>query len=257
MSSSQQRLQFVDDITRSIVIGFIRLSFVDIPNELINLCILFYAIMECFDKELCNDAITVSDSKYGGIDKVISTKPIASLTPRAAQCAFRIDPAIHSKCSLEWTFKLDIKSHNNDRTNFIKFHLGIIQEMEKDKRIYGGGLFGHRDKHNNYGWHIAYKKNEKKDRIRKQTHATTTRLKSHFLRGKDAVMERGYDNDNTIKVILNVLNKTLRLVINDVDLNELMHENVEIADIFRMGWILQRGGMRVWIHNFKIVDASN
>ena len=77
MSSIQPRLKWIDDITRSIVIGFIRLSFVDIPNELINLCILFHAIVESFDEELCNDHIIVSNN--GELHKVVSTTPGTSI----------------------------------------------------------------------------------------------------------------------------------------------------------------------------------
>ena len=74
MSSLHHKSVFIDKVAETLVVGFIRLSDINIPTELMTLILLFYVMVEKFDKELCGEDIIVSDSETNNQDTVASTK---------------------------------------------------------------------------------------------------------------------------------------------------------------------------------------
>ena len=249
-STQQQRLKYFDATSTKIVVGFIRLVSVEIPNELINLCLLFYAIIEIFDEELCSQDVIVSNSKDDGHSKSEFTTINNNTKTRYTFGSFRIDPAIHSKSVIEWTFEY---SANNDKSTFIKFDMGITEAIAIDEFAnFKGCLFGETSHYKNYGWRAIYKQKKKYDLIRKRTNGSA--FNSEVFSGARSIIKRGHDEVNIIKIILNMTQKSISLVINDQKLYALRHDDIKINDIFRMGWSLQRTGIRVSIFDFKVID---
>ena len=65
-------MQSIDDKTKQLVYGFIRESSIIIPNELVELILLFYVIIETFDKQTCHKDFALSQSKNGPEDGIAS-----------------------------------------------------------------------------------------------------------------------------------------------------------------------------------------
>ena len=72
--------------------------------------------------------------------------------------SFKIDPAIHLKCVLEWISTLD--ASNNQQNTIIKFGIGMDKSEYVSLNVY---LFDSTSGDKNYGYHAVYRKNKQWD----------------------------------------------------------------------------------------------
>ena len=141
--SSQQKLVSIDDKTKQLVYGFIRESFVIIPNELMELILLFYIIIETFDKGIYHKDFALSESKNGPENAIVSVNNDGW---KSIFGSFKIDALKLKKCMIEWTFDFKV----NNKRNVASFFVGIVGEDAINKM--DEYCFGHKSqtfsKHN-------------------------------------------------------------------------------------------------------------
>ena len=142
MMSSQHQIKSIDARSVYLINGFIRLSAIIVPDELIDLILLFYVIIETFDKGICHKNFILSNSKNGQQDTIVTVRNDGW---KNIFGSYKIDALKMKNSIIEWTF--DVKKNNH--RSIISFLLGIVEEVavnEIDK-----SCFGLYKEHKNYG----------------------------------------------------------------------------------------------------------
>ena len=147
--SSTQRLRSIDKRSRIIVTGYIRLCLVDIPIDIIHLCLLFYAIYDTFDTKLHGPFIIISDADDEHQNTIVQKTKNEGWD--VAVGTFIVDVLQYEKCISEWTLRLH--ACPKEIVSLLLFAIGIIDNKQcKDSTKY---CFAQRKEHKNYGWHIV------------------------------------------------------------------------------------------------------
>eukprot|EP01084_Bolivina_argentea_P316501 548655_1 len=133
--STLQKLKNVDKITHEIVFGYVHQiesllqnHNIVIPSGIINLCLLYYWIMEEFDDSLHGEHITISNQNRN----IIKCK----LQWKTAFGTFIIDSNKYPNSNITWTLKM--KSDHNGA-----FSIGIVEihKTNNDSNTLNGNVF--------------------------------------------------------------------------------------------------------------------
>ena len=248
--ASLTNLKFVDDRSKLIVSGYIHNiekksnSNIIIPDEIINICLIYYFIFESFHQTLHSKNIILKANDIG-MENMIATSN-HDLRWIMVYGDFIVNAAEYAHCIFEWTLNLRFKAEE------IAFGIGIIEscnEVDTNLEEYG---FGRGRPFTNYGWHMVYlfgpptiRRVAKEDRyvnIEKNKRSKITN--KNFLKQDE-------DKGNKVMVQFDIKKKTLKCWINDEDIG-IGHEEVDITKAYRFGVAVYYKSARVEIIEFKI-----
>ena len=126
MSFNQKTVECIDETAKSLVIGFIRIVAMDIPIDIVNICLLFYLIIvDTFDRKLCGKLIHISNSKENGYHDTVAQATISTVY-NSVIGSFIIDAAKYTNCIIQWT--LNVHSSTKEFVDKIMFGIGIVED---------------------------------------------------------------------------------------------------------------------------------
>ena len=235
---TSSRLKSVDEIYRVIVIGFIRSSMMDIPIDIMNICVFFYATIEAFDKELVDNELTLSNC-----GNIISLNKNYSWN--TAVGSFKIDVRSYKNCIIEWIFKVQ---HSND---FV-LQVGIVEHDIKHKKIGTddiGDCFDMGQGYICYGFHIAALEQYIKHWLTPTTYKENMGTKTF-----EGMVQMGDDKTNLVKLKFNIIDKSLSLVIvvDGLDKEISTLNDIDMSVTYRIAVAIFKHGTNVELMNFKI-----
>ena len=252
MSSVQQKLNHVDERSKKIVIGFMRLSEAMIPIDIINLCILFYAISESFDKH--GKLLHISDSENGMKDVIVEQKTRES--SQSVLASFVVDTEQLATSAIEWTFK--IHPTTIKQLSRLIMYVGIVDGSEKtitnfplDNYAFGAGK-----SYRNYGWRCRVRReNTMREKINQWIHQRSHTFKSDRRYQDNAavtVFKSGDNEVNTIQLRMDIPKKSLLMIVNDKKDGIKKFENVDMTGLYRMALSMRAPCFKIEIVDFQI-----
>ena len=251
MSSLQQKLENVDARTKEIVIGFIRLSYKMVPVDIINLCILFYALCESFDQR--GKFLYISASENGMKDAIVEQKH--KECAQTVLGSFVIDAEQLGQSVIQWTFKIYPISIKDWFRSIMYF--GIVDGSPKSIMNliqFDTYVFAPNRKYRNYGWRFENYRRSGSQMIGQQSHT----FKDNYGPAGNSeytVLETGDDKVNMIELVLDIPRKSLMVIVNDKKdaLNVIgKYENVDMSGFYRMALSFRQPGSKVEIVDFQI-----
>ena len=247
MSSLQRKLMRVDAVSEILVIGFTRLSLVIIPNELMDLILLFYVIIEQFDKEICHKDLSISNGDNGE-NSIVSAKKGSSW--KTAFGSFKLDASKWKNCIIAWIFNVTLSSTGSVHP----FYAGIVNEDAVNRA--DGSCFGPKGT-DNYGWFIIYKRPKGWQIIRQKSHDSELDLVTikSDIDGSTCKtgLKNGYEDSNNIRLSLDIINKSFSMIVNDKCNDGITFKNIDISNgIYRMAWSMNRDGHTTELIGFQI-----
>ena len=230
--------------------GFLRSLSLNIPLDIINLCISFYFIaMGTFDKQLCGEYMFISDSDDNrNIDTVLQSY---LSVPNSAMGSLIIDPTKYQNSIIEWTFKIHPTPKKLVKTTSV--YVGIIENNESidlDSNCFEC------IKNINYGFQIHDSKRQNQRRWFDKSFCKplgyTQGCKVSQYRFGEHTIKIGENDENIIIMILDIANKSLCIDINDQGKIDGFFNNVNLTRQYRMTVCLDNQHMKVEIISFEI-----
>ena len=248
MASIQQRLENINQRSKRIVMGFIRLCYVMVPIDIINLCVLFYAICESFDKP--GKDLYISDSENGLKNVIVEQKE--RIGAHSVFGSFVIDSEKLGNSVIEWTFKL--YSTSIHPFHGLIMYIGIVDGAEDtitDLTKREGYALSCRAKYRNYGWRMVAQDGD--EDTYQQSH-TLEHTKAYSIK---SVFKTDGDKLNMIQLTLNIPQRSLSLIVNDkqksMDVIKKF-ENVDVTGLYRMALSMRYPGTKIEIVDFQILQ---
>ena len=257
MSSLQARLKNVDVKSKKIVIGFIRLSHMMIPIDIINLCILFYAICESFGKH--GEYLHISDSENGVESVIVEQKERES--GQTVLGSFVIDTQQLAKSVIEWTFK--IYPTTIKQVPIFIMYIGIVDgseetitnSIELDTYAFASGK-----SYRNYGWRCRVRRRSRRGKLGRNNVNDGIFQRSHTLKSDsisetdaDASSFKIGDNEfNTVQLSFDITKQSLSIMVNAKANTGKKFENVDVNGLYRMALSMRAPGVKVEIVDFQI-----